>query len=107
LTAFNKDYKMNDPDDTIPDDLLKAAEIGKKSGLRFIYAGNLPGRAGSRENTFCPACRQILIERRGFRVLAYRLTAQGNCPSCGQAIPGRWAESFRPQIAAHPYALIR
>lgn len=103
VTAFHKDYKMTDPDDTKSEDLLKAAEIGRKSGLRYIYAGNLPGRAGEWENTCCPGCRQVLVERRGFRVRAYHLTARGNCPACGQAIPGRWAESFRPQLTAYPY----
>ena len=45
VTAFHKDYKMDDPADTRPEDLLRAAEIGKQSGLRYIYAGNLPGRS--------------------------------------------------------------
>ena len=44
VTAFHKDYKMDDPDNTRPEDLLRAAEIGKQAGLRYIYAGNLPGR---------------------------------------------------------------
>jgi pyruvate formate lyase activating enzyme len=107
VTAFHKDYKMTDPDDTSPDDLLKAVEIGKNSGLRYIYAGNLPGKAGRWENTCCPACGMLLVERRGFRILDYRLTAEGECPSCTQGIPGRWAKSFRPQISAHPYNLMR
>src|SRR5437660_726090 len=47
VTAFHKDYKMTDPEDTKPEDLLRAAEIGKRAGLRYIYAGNLPGRVGA------------------------------------------------------------
>ena len=105
VTAFHKDYKMTDPDDTTPGDLLKAVEIGKKSGLRYIYAGNLPGRSGKWENTYCPKCEELLVKRRGFRILGYHLTPEGCCPSCAQAIPGRWAGSFRPQIAASPYSL--
>jgi pyruvate formate lyase activating enzyme len=42
-TAFHKDYKMNDPDNTSAETLMRAAEVGRKSGLRYIYAGNLPG----------------------------------------------------------------
>jgi len=102
VTAFHKDYKMTDPDDTTPGDLLKAVEIGKKSGLRYVYAGNLPGRSGKWENTYCPKCDDVLVERRGYRILGYHLTPEGYCPSCAQTIPGRWAGSFRPQITAYP-----
>jgi pyruvate formate lyase activating enzyme len=94
VTAFHKNYRMTDPDDTNPNDLMKAAEIGKKSGLRYVYAGNLPGRAGKWENTNCPECEAILIERRGYRILSYRLTPDGRCPKCARAIPGRWASSY-------------
>lgn len=101
VTAFHKDYKMTDPDDTTPGDLLKAVEIGRKSGLNYIYAGNLPGRSGKWENTYCPGCGQILVERRGYRILGYYMKASGICPSCARTIPGRWAESFRPQFSAY------
>jgi pyruvate formate lyase activating enzyme len=94
VTAFHKDYKMTDPDNAAPEDLLKAVEIGKKSGLRYVYAGNLPGRLQHWENTYCPNCKELLIERYGFRILKYQLTAGGGCSSCGQKIPGRWAESL-------------
>ena len=53
VTAFHKDYKMDDPENTRADDLLRAAEIGKESGLLYIYAGNLPGQVGELENTHC------------------------------------------------------
>ena len=46
VTAFHKDYKMEDPDDTRPEDLLRAAEIGKQAGLRYVYAGKLAGHGG-------------------------------------------------------------
>jgi pyruvate formate lyase activating enzyme len=95
VTAFHKDYKMTDPENTSPGDLARAMEIGKKSGLRFVYAGNLPGRAGNSENTYCPHCRKLLVERYGYRILNYNLTADGCCPSCNLAIPGRWPTSFR------------
>ena len=107
VTAFHKDYKMTEPADTGPGDLLRAVEIGSKSGLRYIYAGNLPGRAGNWENTYCPKCKATLVERRGFRILEYHLTPDGCCPSCAQAVPGRWAERFRPQISAYPYRPVR
>jgi len=103
VTAFHKDYKMTDPDDTPPETLLRAARIGKRAGLRFVYAGNLPGRTEDWENTQCPNCRTLLIERCGFRVLRYNLTATGACPSCGHAIPGRWYPAYKGQLAAMPF----
>jgi pyruvate formate lyase activating enzyme len=103
VTAFHKDYKMTDPADTAPNDLMRGVEIGKQSGLQFVYAGNLPGRAGSWENTYCPKCRELLVERQGFRVVRYRLTAEGRCPKCAHPIPGRWAESFRQRQERSPF----
>ena len=89
VTAFHKDYKMTGPDDTDARTLLRAAEIGAREGLRFVYAGNLPGRVGRWENTWCPGCGGMLVERRGFRVLRNRLRA-GGCPDCRRPIPGFW-----------------
>jgi pyruvate formate lyase activating enzyme len=90
VTAFHADYKMTDPDNTSPEDLMQAAAIGKESGLRYVYAGNLPGRAGNSENTFCPGCGEPLVERYGYRILKSKLGPDGLCPSCSQNIPGRW-----------------
>jgi len=102
-TAFHKDYKMTDPDNTSAETLMHAAEIGRKSGLRYIYVGNLPGEIGDLENTRCPNCQQLLIERYGYLIMGYHLTSNGCCPSCGTRIPGRWAREFQGQITDHPY----
>jgi pyruvate formate lyase activating enzyme len=103
VTAFHKDYKMTGPENTSSQTLVRAAGIGKAAGLRFVYAGNIPGRTGELENTYCPNCHELLVERVGFHVLDYRLTATGTCPGCGAGIPGRWAASFAGQIADVPY----
>jgi pyruvate formate lyase activating enzyme len=103
VTAFHQDYKMIEPENTGVRDLFRAVAIGKRAGLQYIYAGNLPGMVGEFENTCCPKCGELLIRRRGYHILAYSLTGDGNCPKCSNAIPGRWAQSFRPQIADHPF----
>ncbi len=90
VTAFHPDYKMTDRGSTPVDTLLRAAEIGEEAGLRYIYAGNLPGRTKNLEDTRCPTCQTTLINRRGFYVLKNRLTADGKCPECGEVIPGIW-----------------
>ena len=103
VTAFHKDYKMTSPEDTPARTLLRAARIGKRAGLHFVYAGNLPGRTDDCENTRCPNCGELLIERYSFRVLQYNLTPTGGCPSCGYAVPGCWAPSYEGQTASTPF----
>lgn len=91
VTAFHKDYKMTDPDNTSPVMLLRAARIGEEAGLKYVYAGNLPGMVGRYEHTFCHNCQALLVERFGYTVLQNRLTSTGGrCPDCGTVIPGIW-----------------
>jgi pyruvate formate lyase activating enzyme len=103
VTAFHGDYKMTDPRNTRPDDLLRAVEIGRQAGLRYIYAGNLPGMVGNHEDTRCPHCAETVIKRRSYLVEDYRLTPEGRCPRCAAQIPGRWATHFDGQITSHPF----
>jgi pyruvate formate lyase activating enzyme len=92
VTAFHPDYKMTEPPSTSVSALLRAADIGVEAGLNFVYAGNLPGYVGDYENTYCPKCHTLLVQRYGYIIQAYHLTAQGTCPKCGTAIPGVWPE---------------
>ena len=103
VTAFHKDYRMNDPENTTPEMLMRAADIAARNGLRFVYAGNLPGQVGDLENTRCPQCRSLLIERYGYFIQQYRLTADGRCPDCATSIPGRWGARFDGQITSSPF----
>jgi pyruvate formate lyase activating enzyme len=89
VTAFHQDYKMTDPDNTSVQSLLRAAEIGRSEGIRYVYAGNMPGRAGDTEDTKCHSCGTTIIKRLGYRILSNTMD-HGNCPSCGVSIPGRW-----------------
>jgi len=90
VTAFHKDYKMTNPDNTSAETLIRACELGARAGLRYIYAGNLPGCVGPWENTYCPGCRNLLVERRGYTILKNGLR-DGRCPSCQRLIPGYWS----------------
>lgn len=89
VTAFHPDYHMTDRNNTSVKTLLNAARIGKEAGLKFVYAGNLPGQVGSLENTYCPNCNRLLIERYGYRILKNDVE-QGLCPDCKTPIPGVW-----------------
>lgn len=92
VTAFHPDYKMTDPPPTSVTTLIRAAEIGQEAGLHYVYAGNLPGRTREYEHTFCPQCQALVIERTGFTIYKYHLTAQGTCPKCGTHIAGVWTD---------------
>ncbi len=105
VTAFHADYKMQGDGqrDTTPEDLVRAAEIGRNSGLRYIYAGNIPGSVGGLEDTRCPQCGETLIRRYGYLIEDYALTPDGRCPRCACQIPGRWAAEFDGQITSRPF----
>ena len=90
VTAFHKDYKMTDHDNTDAKTLLRAAEIGREAGLQFVYAGNLPRQLQEYEDTFCPQCSERLIQRSGYIIHEYRITGEGMCPKCHTKIPGLW-----------------
>jgi pyruvate formate lyase activating enzyme len=90
VTAFHKNYKMTQPPNTTLETLIRAAEIGQEAGLRYVYAGNLPGSVEPYEHTFCPKCGEVLIERLGYVILGYNLTADGTCPKCDTNIAGVW-----------------
>lgn len=91
VTAFHPDYKMMDVPPTTAATLIRAAEIGAEAGLRYVYAGNLPGNCGEWEDTRCPTCNTTLVGRSGYMITGNPLAASGGrCPTCGTAIPGIW-----------------
>jgi pyruvate formate lyase activating enzyme len=95
VTAFHPDYRMEQTPFTGADRLNIGYEIGKAAGLRYVYSGNRPGEVGKTENTDCPSCGALLIERYGFKVLKNRLGPEGACPDCLTVIPGVWKTPLR------------
>ena len=96
---------MTSPADNRPKDLLRAAAIGREAGLRFVYAGNLPGRVENLEDTHCHGCGELLVQRYGYQIEKYNVTSTGDCPACHAPVPGRWSQSkhFEGQIATSPF----
>lgn len=76
-------YKMNNPPTPI-ERLEKAYELGKQAGLHYVYLGNL--KDTTHENTFCPKCGEILVERNRYGVK--NLLEMGKCKKCGEEIRG-------------------
>ena len=78
---------MKDVSLTPVDVLRRAYEIGKGAGIKYIYVGNVPG--GKFENTVCPKCGKVVVERSGFEVSGIKLK-NGKCGFCGEKITGVW-----------------
>jgi pyruvate formate lyase activating enzyme len=87
VSRFHGDYQMTDTPATTRATLDRAVQIGRDAGLKFVYAGNVPGNEN--ENTRCPSCRTTLVRRTGFAVVENRLDA-GRCPDCRTEIAGLW-----------------
>lgn len=87
FTRFFPAYKLQRLPPTSIETLERAASEAEEAGLQYVYIGNVPGHP--RNSTYCPTCGDLLIHRVHFSVLEVRLR-RGCCPSCGQAIPGRW-----------------
>lgn len=102
VTAFHPDYQMTDPPRTPASTLARAARLGEEAGLKFVYAGNLPGQLERLEDTHCPGCGATLIQRRGFVVLRNRLGEDGRCPQCGTTIAGVWQQATHLAAGAEP-----
>lgn len=86
ISRFHPDYTYQDAPPTPAATLDKAFRIGKEAGLEYVYVGNVPGRA---EDTACPKCGEVVIERRGFSVVENR-AGEGVCPECGTRLSGRF-----------------
>lgn len=106
VTAFHPDYKMEDLDWTDPDKLNVSYQIGKAAGLHYVYSGNRPGEVGTTENTYCPSCGELLIERYGFQVLRNLLGTEGICLKCSTPIPGVWKIPNRDPNLVQPAEII-
>jgi pyruvate formate lyase activating enzyme len=103
VTAFHPDYKMSGHDFTAAETLIRAVASGRAAGLRYVYAGNLPGHVAGYEHTYCPECHRAVVERHGYRILAVHLQ-DGACGRCGTRIAGRWGQ--RPPAHQRPGAWI-
>jgi len=83
ISRFYPHYKMQDVSPTSVETIHKAVKIGKEEGLRYIYAGNVPG--DDYESTYCPKCGKKVISRLGFQVEEINLD-KDKCKFCGEKI---------------------
>ncbi|MFP4067148.1 MAG: AmmeMemoRadiSam system radical SAM enzyme [Spirochaetaceae bacterium] len=80
LSAYYPSYNYT-TEPTSPEQLFSRVELAREH-LRYVYAGNVPGRA----DTHCPSCGNLLIERSGYRTRIHGVR-EGRCTRCGEAVP--------------------
>jgi len=91
VTAYRPAYQFTAPPTPVRT-LERSWQIGKDAGLEFVYTGNVPGHRW--DNTYCPQCRTLLIERLGFDVLLNAIRGD-RCPHCGRRVAGVWGGSCK------------
>ncbi len=89
FTRFYPEYQLKYLPVTPVATLERAKAIAEAEGLNYVYIGNVPGHAA--QNTHCPQCRSLLVERAGLATVKVRIGADGACPQCRHPIPGIWS----------------
>jgi pyruvate formate lyase activating enzyme len=88
VTRFHPHHHLTHLPPTPLETIERACEIGEKAGLKFVYAGNVPGHAS--ESTRCPACGRVVVKRYGYETDASGLSGS-RCRHCGAEL------NFRPK----------
>ena len=87
VSQFYPTYKLTNVPRTPVQTLRRARQMGLDIGLKYVYEGNVPGEGG--ENTYCPNCRELLIQRFGYSIGENKLK-NGRCFNCDSLIEGLW-----------------
>jgi pyruvate formate lyase activating enzyme len=87
VTRFVPHLRLSHLPPTPVGKLERAREIGIEQGLKYVYIGNVPGH--SAENTYCPGCGRLIIERSNYTIVQYHLRSN-RCAFCDQVISGRF-----------------
>lgn len=87
FSRFHPQYKLTQVPATPVAVLEKSRNTALQAGMKYVYIGNVAGSNG--ENTYCPSCKKVVVERKGFRILNNAIVS-GKCRFCGHIIPGRW-----------------
>jgi AmmeMemoRadiSam system radical SAM enzyme/AmmeMemoRadiSam system protein B/AmmeMemoRadiSam system protein A len=100
FSAFHPDFRMLDRPRTPHETLIAARDVAIRAGLKYVYVGNVDDV--TRQNTFCPNCQKLLIERNWYELGEYALE-RDRCRHCGTHIagvfgtrPGTWGRKRQP-----------
>ena len=83
FSRFHPDHNMMDKSATPISTLIKIYEIAKEEGLFYPFIGNVTH--GNYENTFCPKCGNIVIERKGYNINKTGLI-NNRCTKCNEIL---------------------
>jgi len=84
LLRFHPDYLLQELPPTPVSTLERLAKVAQECGLKHVYIGNVWGHP--LENTYCPKCGSLVVERRGFFIYKWRLKENFKCPECGYTL---------------------
>jgi pyruvate formate lyase activating enzyme len=87
FSRFQPLYKLKNLPPTPVKTLEMARDTAMSKGLNYVYIGNVTGHIG--ENTFCPKCKKIVVERIGYLIKEIKIK-NNKCEYCGEKIPGVW-----------------
>ncbi len=87
FSRFFPTYKLNQLPPTPVSALEKARDIAVNAGMKYVYVGNVPEISG--ENTYCPKCKKIVVERKGYKIISINIQ-NNSCKYCKEAIHGLW-----------------
>lgn len=96
FTRYYPAYKFSNPPTDIHT-LEKAYKMAKNAGVLYPYVGNVLGH--KYENTYCPSCNEILIQRFGYNIVSYKITEEKKCPKCGQSVPITGKYVKKPRVS--------
>jgi pyruvate formate lyase activating enzyme len=101
FSAFHPDWRMRDVPPTPPTTLARAREIALKTGLRYVYTGNVHDH--DRQSTYCHGCGAKLIGRDWYELTDWTVREDRRCTNCGEACagvfearPGTWGQRRLP-----------
>lgn len=89
FSRFHPTYMMKNLPRTPVKTLEMARDTAMDGGMNYVYIGNVGGHEG--ENTYCPNCKNIIIQRMGYSIMKMEIRKNGKCGFCGHKIPGVWS----------------
>ncbi|MDY6965866.1 MAG: AmmeMemoRadiSam system radical SAM enzyme [Halobacteriota archaeon] len=83
FSRFHPMHGMSHLRSTPIETLEMAYKSAKEAGIEYVYLGNV--YAHRYENSYCPDCDELLIERRGYHIIP-RIRSYDKCPKCGREL---------------------
>ena len=89
FSQFSPMHKLTNLPVTPISFIENAYKIAKEAGIKYVYIGNVKGNRG--ENTYCPKCDKLLVERNVYSVIENNIIS-GKCKFCNEVIDGVWSK---------------